>query len=94
MARLIKTPAVAAKLSLSVETFYRRRAKLRAAGFPDAVAPFRDRWSEEAVTAWINRAQPNPGDGADRADADAPPADDDLTTWAQTLRDRARHTNL
>jgi predicted DNA-binding transcriptional regulator AlpA len=92
MARLIRTPDVAAKLGLSVEVFYRRRAQLAQAGFPPPCAPFRNRWSEAVVDAWINRASA-PAATADREPDRAPP-DNDITAWSKTLSERARAANL
>lgn len=86
MSKLLRTPEVARLLGLSVERFYRVRPKLEAEGFPRPRAPFTNRWSADAVTAWIN-AQSEPAPEPSPAAATLP-ADEDGQGWAAYLRGR------
>ena len=62
--RAIQTREVATKLGLitksgSVESFYRKRRKLEALGFPKPLPGFKNHWSLAAVDAWILSNQPH-----------------------------------
>jgi predicted DNA-binding transcriptional regulator AlpA len=72
--------AGARRLGVSVETFYRRRRDLDAAGFPAPRSPFRARWSSDEVDGWINGGQ-------GEAETPDPPSTDDA--WRAKLLARA-----
>lgn len=85
MARLLTASDVAAKLAVSLSTFRRRLPEMEADGFPSSCPPFKGRWAEDAIDAWINRER----GGRPAANDAAPPAlaDNDLR---ETLKRRAR----
>jgi len=88
MDRLLRTPEVAERLGLSVEAFYRRRRSLEAAGFPPPKAPFKSRWADSAVTAWISAATAAPFAAVPPA-----PSDDDADAWTALLKQCARQVS-
>lgn len=89
MDRLLRTPEVAERLGLSVEAFYRRRRSLEAAGFPPPKPPFKSRWADSAVSAWIS-AGTAPSLAASPAAVPSAPSDDDADAWTALLKQRAR----
>lgn len=88
MDRLLRTPEVAERLGLSVEAFYRRRRSLEAAGFPAPKPPFKSRWADSAVTAWISA-----GTAASPVAVPSAPSDDDADAWTALLKQRARQVS-
>lgn len=87
MARLLTSRQVADKLAISLSSFRRHLPAMQADGFPGDCPPFKGRWSEDAIDAWINRGG---GGGSMPAANDAAPpglADNDLR---ETLKRRAR----
>lgn len=56
---LIKTAAVADRLNVPVDWFYKHRRRLEAHhGFPRPVAGMRHRWDPAAIDGWLDRQIP------------------------------------
>jgi predicted DNA-binding transcriptional regulator AlpA len=77
MRLLLRTPEVAALLAMSVESFYRRRAALDAAGFPKPVPGMGVRYDPLAIQEWLAAQRTRPG-------ATTPPLDD-VAGWQAEL---------
>lgn len=68
MRALIKTAAVADRLNVPVDWFYKHRRRLEAHhGFPRPVAGMRHRWDPAAIDGWLDRQIPPTAVAAGRA---------------------------
>jgi hypothetical protein len=86
---LLTRQAVAERLNVSADWFYRNRRGLEAEGFPPSLPAFaQGRWCSRAVELWIER-----NSGAPQAQESAPAADtveDRQEQLRQALQDRAQ----